>query len=258
MKAIILAAGQGKRLRPLTDTRPKCLVELAGRTLLDRQIEVLKRCGIKDIVIIGGWCADQLKDKGTRFYTNPDFDNSNMVETLFCAAKEFDGTDDMLICYSDIVYEPTIINAILQAADDISTTVDKHWQALWDFRMENALSDAETMKLDSKGFIIELGKKPKSLSDIEGQYMGITRVSKQAQPRFLEAYCNLPAVLDTGKARKDIFMTDFLQHIIDNVNPIKAVLVTGGWLEVDTLEDITRYEAAIRDGSLTKILGLHA
>ncbi len=257
MKVIILAAGQGKRLRPLTDTRPKCLVDLAGESLLDRQLDTLRHCGLEDIVIIGGWRAEQLENKGTRFYTNPQFAQSNMVETLFCAGKEFDGMKDMLICYSDIVYESKIISAILNTDGVIATTIDKDWRNLWSMRMEDPLADAETLKLDDRGFITELGKKPKSYDDIQGQYMGIVRVNAAAQGAFCASYMGLPEVDAHGRHRKDIFMTDFLQHIIDTKHPIKAVPVHGGWLEVDTLEDIVRYEAALKQGTLKKQINLY-
>ncbi len=256
MKAIILAAGQGTRLRPLTDDRPKCLVELAGRPLLDRQLEVLKSCGINNITIIGGWQAETIRHKTSRFYMNPIYDSSNMVETLFCAADEFDGQEDLIICYSDILYEPRIITAIMQDAHPISTTVDKNWRALWEFRMEDPLKDAETLKLDTNGFITELGRKPTSLDDIQGQYMGIVRVSKAAQHDFRNAYQHLPNTLPSGKLRQNMFMTDFLQHIIDNVQPVHAAMVAGGWLEVDTLDDLKRYDTALKDGSLAKIIDL--
>ena len=257
MKAIILAAGQGKRLRPLTNDRPKCLVELAGESLLDRQLFTLKSCGLNEIIIIGGWYAEKLRNRATRFYTNPRFDNSNMVETLFCADQEFDGSDDILICYSDIVYETKVISPLLSKNAVIATTIDKNWRRLWQLRMENPLNDAETLKLDEKGFIKELGKKAQSYDDIEGQYMGLIRVSAPAQKRFRAAYTALPEKDPSNNLRKDMYMTEFLQYIIDFHMPVKAVCIEGGWLEVDTLEDILRYEAALQGGTLDKIAMLN-
>ena len=85
MKAIILAAGEGKRLKPYTDSRPKCMVPLAGRPLLHWQLDVLRSAGIKDIVIVGGYRAEALKACGASVVTNPRYDSTNMVGTLFCA-----------------------------------------------------------------------------------------------------------------------------------------------------------------------------
>ena len=112
MKAIILAAGRGSRLHPYTDSAPKCLTELAGRSLIDRQVATLRSAGVTDILIATGYLADQLAFPGTRQVHNPDWATTNMVESLFVAEADFG--DDLIVTYSDIVYEPRIIEALLQ------------------------------------------------------------------------------------------------------------------------------------------------
>ena len=91
MKAIILAAGEGSRLRPYTLDRPKCLVEVAGVSLIDRQISILQSCGIDEVVVIGGYRSEMLEGKGTRLKTNDRYAETNMVWTLFCAEEELSG-----------------------------------------------------------------------------------------------------------------------------------------------------------------------
>ena len=73
MKAIILAAGEGKRLRPITENKPKCLVEINGKSLLSHQISILKSRDINDIVLIGGYKAHMLEGKGNRLYINKEY-----------------------------------------------------------------------------------------------------------------------------------------------------------------------------------------
>ncbi|HOI83913.1 MAG TPA: NTP transferase domain-containing protein, partial [Campylobacterales bacterium] len=89
MKAIILAAGQGKRLRPLTDDRPKCMVEYRGKPIVDYILSAMKDVGIDDIAVVGGYKIDvlkeYLKDKNIVFFENKDYERTNMVSTLFCA-----------------------------------------------------------------------------------------------------------------------------------------------------------------------------
>ena len=118
MKAIILAAGRGSRLHPYTENAPKCLTELAGRALIERQIATLKNAGVDDIIIATGYLADQLELAGTRQVHNPDWATTNMVESLFVADTEFG--DDLIVTYSDIVYEPCVIEALLQSPHDAS------------------------------------------------------------------------------------------------------------------------------------------
>ncbi len=86
MRAVILAAGCGTRLRPLTDNRPKCMVELAGSSLLERQLMVLRAAGIDQITVVTGFRSDKIDADGCHLVHNPDYDVTNMVATLFSAA----------------------------------------------------------------------------------------------------------------------------------------------------------------------------
>lgn len=244
MKAIILAAGQGKRLRRLTQTKPKCMVSYRGRPLIMHILDTLKGSGIHDIAVVTGFkeavLKKYLKKEKLKFYTNDFFAKSNMVHSLFCAKKEFD--DDLIISYSDIVYSQYILKKLLESKDEISVTVDLDWKKLWMLRMDDPLSDAETMKIDKKGTIQELGKKPKSYREIEGQYMGLLKIRKSALSKITQFYTHLDKdVLYDGKSFKNISMTTFLQLIIDNLMSVKAVSISGGWIEVDTPEDLKQY-----------------
>lgn len=241
MKAIILAAGQGTRLMPHTKDRPKCLVPLRGVPLLQYQLEVLHQFGIDDVVVVTGYKAEALRNYGLRTIPNPDFMTTNMVHSLFCAEEELD--EDLLLCYGDIIYEERVLRALLETPGDIAVVVDKGWQALWQLRMENVLTDAETMKLNERNQITELGRKPKSLADIQGQYIGMIRLSAKILPALRRLYHTLDktAVYD-GKAFPQMYMTSFLQILTDRGFPLQAALINGGWLEVDTATDLKTYE----------------
>lgn len=237
MKALILAAGQGTRLRPLTDTRPKCLVEYKGKALLDYTLETLRACGITEVVAVCGYRGEMINRPGLRHRTNPRYQDTNMVYTLFCAEEEFD--DDIIISYGDIIYRKEVLRALLACDAPICTTIDTEWEALWRNRMEDPLSDVETMKLDSQRNIRELGKKPTSLKDIEGQYMGLIKISHSALKKVREFYHSLDrnAVYD-GKNFENMYMTSFIQLIIDRLMAVKAVHIQGGWLEIDSVDDL--------------------
>jgi L-glutamine-phosphate cytidylyltransferase len=245
MKAIILAAGQGTRLRPLTDNIPKCMVSFRDKPLIDYIIESLKAVDINNIVVIDGYKKDvlekHLENKNVIFYTNENYENTNMVSTLFCAEEEMN--DDIIISYSDIIYTPQVLEKILEDNSDFSVIVDKKWKELWQMRMENPLNDAETMKIDENNFIYELGKKPLSYYEVQGQYIGLIKISKKFLPKFINHYKTLDKnrIYD-GKTFDNMFMTSFIQSLIDNVNKAKAIFIDGGWLEIDSIEDLTIYE----------------
>ena len=251
MRAIILAAGEGTRLRPYTLDRPKCLVPLAGRPLLEWQRDALRAAGIDDITVVTGYRADQIRALGCSTVQNDDFASTNMVASLMCAAHLLDGSDDVVICYGDLVYEPRLVRALCDRDAPVAITVDRQWRRLWDLRMADPLADAETLKLDANGHVIELGRKPVSYADIEGQYMGLIGIRRAIAPKLVDVYRALdPAGPYDGRDRANMYMTSFLQYLIDEVTPVAAVVVDGGWLEVDTIADLDTYEALHASGRL--------
>ncbi len=259
MRAVILAAGEGARLRPHTLERPKCLVELAGRSLLAHQLAALRRGGASEVSVVTGYRAEQLEALGLATVHNPRYDSTNMVASLMCAESLLDGSRDVLIAYGDIVYEPRVIEAIAACEAPLSTTVDRSWLRLWSLRLDDPLSDAETLTLDRQENILELGGKPSSTDEIEGQYMGLIKVRAGAAPEIVRAYRELdPAGPYDGRDRANMFMTSFLQYLIDHVRPVRAVLVDGGWLEVDTARDLERYDDLHRRGRLSEYCRLGA
>ena len=98
MKAIILAAGEGKRLRPLTNKKPKCMVEVNGKSIISHQIECLRRNGIESINICLGYASKEVCFDKVIYHYNTNYARTNMVYTLFCAKSELEN-DDILVSY---------------------------------------------------------------------------------------------------------------------------------------------------------------
>ncbi len=237
LKAIILAAGEGTRLRPYTLDRPKCLVEVDGRSLLDRQLAVLRAEGIQRVVLIGGYREGMLRRDDTESRVNPRYAETNMVWTLFCAEDALEG--DILLCYGDIVYSREVLQALLRSKADIAVTIDLDWEAYWRARNEDPLDDAETLKLAEDGRILEIGQKPKSLAEIEGQYMGLMKFTAQGMQLLIKTFHDAKGAGSLrGKPLEKAYMTDMLQAMIDLGYRLESVPVRGGWVEVDTVSDL--------------------
>lgn len=236
-KAIILAAGEGTRLRPYTLDRPKCMVEIEHQSLLDRHLAVLRSKNIAPIVVIGGYLSETLAGKEVSLKLNPRYAETNMVWTLFCAEEELEG--GAIIAYGDIVYSKANLEKLLACNADIAITVDLEWEAYWRARNEDPLLDAETLRMDADKNIIELGKKPQSLTEIEAQYMGLIKLSARGADIFKE--CFHQARRGGGIAGKPVekaYMTDLIQAVIDSGNKVQAVPVQGEWIEVDSVSDL--------------------
>lgn len=247
MKCIILAAGQGSRLRPYTNDRPKCMVPLGGKPLLYHQLEVLAKSNIalQDTALVCGYLQEALADLGFKRYENLRFAETNMVTTLFCAAEFMERGHDLIVSYGDIVYEQGVLQKLIDTEGDIVVAADVAWEKLWSLRMAKPLDDAETFRIDKDGFLYELGKKPGCEKEVEAQYMGLIKVKADKVEAFKNFYYSLnqQSYYD-GNDFDNMYMTSFLQCLIDDGWKLTPALVEEGWVEVDTVEDLDVYEAS--------------
>jgi L-glutamine-phosphate cytidylyltransferase len=253
MKLIILAAGEGNRLRPYTNEIPKCMVTLAGSSLLSHQLSSIKKCKISPnkIALVGGYKIDALKNFNIKIFKNLNYSKTNMVTTLFCARDFMSPDEDLIISYGDIVYEEKVLNSVMEGKEEINIVADKEWERLWRLRMSNPLKDAETFIMDDSFYIKELGKKPISLSQIQAQYIGLIKIRKDMVSKFIDIYDRMDKhVSYDGKNFDNMYMTSFIQYLIESKWKVKATLINNGWLEVDTIEDLKSYEKLFNDGLL--------
>jgi choline kinase len=250
-RALILAAGQGTRLRPLTNDRPKCLVPLLGTTLLERQLFTLREAGVQQIQVATGYRADQIEALGLDTAFNPRFAQTNMVETLFSAMTFIEKPGDLIIAYGDIVYQANNLATLLACDDEVALMIDRQWRDLWSLRLDNPLDDAETLVMNDDGYITELGKKPENYDRIQGQYTGLIKIRSDKVADFIHHYQQLDrSAYYDGQDFDNMYMTSFLQGLIDTGWKVKAAMVNNGWLEVDSVEDLEHYETMAAAGKL--------
>ena len=260
MKIIILAAGQGTRLRPLTDDRPKCMVEVNGKSIIERQLDTMHTCGIQDedITIICGYCSDVLKnrfkDTNIHFIVNEQYDSTNMVCSLMCARNLMESEEDIIISYGDIIYGEEVFEKILEAEDDMSVIVDDGWYEYWSERCENPLDDAETLMFDDDHYLTEIGQKTSELAKVQSQYIGLMRFKGEGLKTMLSLCAeaerrsaNDEALWRTTRNYAKMYMTDLLQGLIDERNKLRAVHIHRGWFEIDDCEDLKVVEAKLID-----------
>lgn len=258
MQVIILAAGEGTRLRPYTESVPKCMIPLMGRPLLHWQLKALEQAGLKDICVVTGYKSEVIERAFPQleFFHNEEFAQSNMVHSLYAARKALARGKDVLVAYSDIVYQPEIIQNLLSAPapeGGVLLASNSGWRELWQLRMEDVMADAESFILDESGHVLKLGEKTDNPDHVQGQYTGLFVLQAEEAARTPALYEALPpeAALE-GRPKKQIFMTAWLQYRIDAGVPVKAVEKNGGWLEVDTVDDLLLYRAWAESGLLEK------
>ena len=263
LKAIILAAGQGNRLKPLTNEKPKCMVELFGKSLIEHQINAYASCDISDINVVTGFRSDSITTSDVRYFKNERYERTNMVESLFCAEEILNG--DVIISYGDIIFEKNVLKQLIQSNNDFSVVIDKNWKDYWSIRRKNPLVDLESLKLDSKENILSIGQKVNKLEEIQGQYIGLMKFSEKGVNILKDFYheCKKtsekkPNPLNPNLPFEKSFMTDLLQGLINSNYQLHSVPINSGWLELDTIEDFETYQRMFKNNTIQKFIKLES
>ncbi|MDR1255188.1 MAG: phosphocholine cytidylyltransferase family protein [Puniceicoccales bacterium] len=231
----ILCAGEGQRLRPLTENQPKCLVPYRNKPLLQYQLEIFKALQLNDITLIGGYRHEVLPSTYAKI-VNARYAETNMLYSLFCAENRMDTSRDMIIVYGDIIYHTSVLKTLLEARDPIAIVTDIEWEHYWKNRMEDPLQDAETFRWDPHTRrIFKLGEKPQSKSDIQGQYIGLFKISASYVTTFKTFYHHF---CQSHANAEKAYITDFLQYLIDQQQPAFGIPIHNRWAEFDTLQDL--------------------
>jgi choline kinase len=245
MRGLILAAGRGSRMGALGDDRPKCMVTLDGRPLLDRQIAAMRRVGIEEVGVVRGYRAEMLSASGLSYFENPRWSQTNMVMSLATAANWL-RSGPVIVSYADIFYRSDVVRALAEAPGALVVSYDRSWRRLWTKRFADPLSDAETFRIDSAGELLEIGGKTQRIEDIEGQYMGLLKFT----PSAWNDVESLLATLD-APIRDRLDMTGLLRRLLAaKTIAIRTVGIDGQWGEIDNPTDVALYEGMIREAEL--------
>jgi choline kinase len=235
MKAIILAAGRGSRLGEITAKFPKPLAILAGKPLIEWQVNALREAGIEDINLVTGYQQSAFDTYQLPTFINHNWATSNMVSSLLCADPIL-SKNDTIVSYGDIVYRPSIVKNLIASPCSLGITYDTAWLDLWKLRFDNPLDDAERFQ-HQNGYLKAIGDKVTDLEDINGQYMGLLKISVRS---WQEIKGYLLSLSTEELQNKD--MTSLLSDLLNLGHAISSVAIDGGWVEVDNPSDISCYE----------------
>ena len=253
LKAVILAAGLGSRMKHMTQDLPKALsIILDGKSLLQTQLETLRSVGITDISIVRGYCAEKIDLPGVRYYFNDDFTNNNILESLFYAEPELDG--DVIVSYSDIWYEADVVKCLMRSEKDIAIGVDIDWKNYYRGRKDHPIEEAENVIFDSDNKVIKIGKIAAGREEVHGEFIGMMKLTARGC-EILRRHYRLARALHEGrpfqraKIFKKAYLTDLLQEMADLGVPVHCQIIGGTWKEIDTLEDFEKAVAFFKKKS---------
>lgn len=250
-KAIVVAAGRGRRLQPYTDEMPKTLVPIEGKPILGWQIDAYRAHGIDDVVCVRGYLGDVLERRagevgGLRFVDNHEWEHNNILESLFCAAGELEGP--VLVSYSDIIFTPEVVGALMDTAGDICLVIDREFARIYEGRTEHPLEEAEVADLDAAGRVARVGKRALPPAEAYGEFIGLMKLSATGARWLREAWTELERAYAGDREHpfqraatfRNAYLTDLLQHLIEAGRPVTPVPIDGQWREIDTVQDLRR------------------
>jgi len=222
----------------IRDDQHQHQVELRGKTLLDWQLESIRAAGITEIAIVTGYKRELLANRGLVEFHNLRWADTNMVSSLACA-ETWLKAEPCIVSYSDIFYSPAAVEALMNCQASLAVTYDPNWLELWTQRFGDPLLDAETFRLTSEHALAEIGNKPKSVDEVQGQYMGLLRFTPEGWDEVVRIRSEL-----TAEQCDRMHMTGTLQKVIDAGRiRIDAISYDGEWGEIDSAEDLATYHA---------------
>ena len=244
-KALIIAAGLGSRLKKHTENLPKCMLDFGGKTLLQRQLDSYKKCGIKDISLIRGYKKEKINYKGIKYFENTDYKNNNILNSIFYAEKVISG--NIIISYSDILFNSSVVERTLDSDHDISVVVDIDWRGYYVGRKEHPISEAENVIFNSNNEVEKIGKINTGNEEVHGEFIGMIKLSNRGTEIFKEHFHRLKKIywnkpFQRAKIFQKAYLTDFIQELVDIGIKVHCVIIESGWKEIDTVED---YKKAI-------------
>ena len=240
MRAIIIAAGRGRRLMPTTADSPKCYANIQGRPMLDWALKAFADAGVTDICFIGGYQIDKVRADYPHFTFrhNAGWENNNILLSLMHAEDLM--ADGFVCCYSDILFTSDVVKGVLDHPADIALSVDTRWLDRYVHRTQHPPDDAEKV-IVSNGKVtrIHRGITPE---EAYGEYTGIARFTP-AGAAALREHFHRAREQHAGKPFREaaVFEKAYLIHLFQEMLeagvPMSHADTHGSYMEVDTQED---------------------
>ena len=185
-KCLIVAAGLGSRLKGHTENNPKCMLDFGGKTLLQRQLASYKNNGIDDISLIRGYKKNKIKYKGIKYFDNNDYKDNNILNSIFYGQEVING--NIIISYSDILFEPFVVKRAMDSDHDISVIVDVDWRDYYVGRKDHPLSEAENVIFNSNNEVVKIGKIASQKEEVHGEFIGMIKLNHRGCEIFKQNF----------------------------------------------------------------------
>jgi choline kinase len=240
MRAIIIAAGRGRRLMPTTADSPKCFAQVQGKRILDWVLQAVKSNGISDICFIGGYQIEKVRTDYPQltFRHNTDWENNNILASLMYAE---DLMNVPFICtYSDCLFNADVVKRLMAAPADIALSVDTDWLKRYEHRSNHPPDDAE--KVTAANRLITRVHRGIEVAAAYGEFTGLAKFSVQGASALKQHYHHCK-VLYAGRpflesaVFEKAYLIHLLQDMIEAGVEITHADTPGNYIEIDTQQD---------------------
>ena len=240
MRAIIIAAGRGRRLMPTTADSPKCFAEVQGKRILDWVMEALKANGISDICFIGGYQIEKVKAAypDFTFRHNADWENNNILASLMCAEDLMDVP--FISTYSDCLFTADVVKRVVANPADIALSVDTDWLKRYEHRSNHPPDDAE--KVTTTNGLVARVHRGIEVDSAYGEFTGVAKFSPQGASALRQHYHRCKARY-AGKPYREAatfekaYLIHLLQDMIESGIEMAHADTPGNYIEIDTQQD---------------------
>ena len=241
MKAIFIAAGQGSRLGDITKDLPKPLIDVNGKSIIQRQIDLLQQNNIHEIIIVTGYKKEKFTFKNVVYVNDLDYKKHDTLASLMIARDYMN--DEIIITYADQIFDEKIMESINNFSGDIGIAVDLDWEKNYVNRDQHPKSEAENVLINGNE-ILEIRKNISECKKNEkiGEFLGLMKLSRKGSKIFLDKYSELE-ISHQGKfhnasSLKQSIISDMIQELIDSEINVEPIYVSGKWCEIDTPQDL--------------------
>ncbi len=243
MKVIFLAAGNGKRLGNLTETIPKCLLKVNGKSILERDMDSFLKNKINDFIVITGPNHEKFNFQNIHYIQDLNYEEHDVLGTLMKARHFLN--NDVIISYTDIIYDESIIKSLVNFSGDVGLAVDMNWKDAYVGRTDHPEDEAANILLKNNS-ILNIGHDTKKFGkytdDMIGEFLGIMKLSKNGVKLLLERYEKLEnsstPQFHESRSFENGYIVDLIQDMINHGIKISPVKISGNWCEIDTLQDL--------------------
>ena len=244
MRAIILAAGSGLRLGQHTKDIPKALLDLNGKSILERQISLLREYGVNEIFVVTGYKREKYVLKDIEYIFNPRYSETEQLASMMVARSKI--FDDILVIFGDILFDSQILQQILASNDDIAMAIDLNWEKSYNDGLCNSHPLDEPVLINQKKVLRISYKQTDTMIENQtvGEFLGVIKLSANGSRTIIKKYEELEkshvGIFHDANSLEKAKLADILQELIDSKIEISFIPVNGKWCEIDTPKDLER------------------